>query len=1010
MLILLADLQASYQPQGCLTLEELGTALEQTGFSEENVVLHDTQDPACRAFSVVITGTAHPSSDATGSTSADVPGRNLVLIHADDDAHQESLALQLRQSLDESRNFAKIRVTSVESTTGMLPIEGNTMLVFLLELGAPVWNDIGASLYNKLQTLLTSDITAKILWVGEEGRSAEGDADSTFAKPAYRLIDGLSRTLNSETDSEALSILTLSHHSSMSDRLEKIFSVIRKLQSAADETVDTEWVEKDDCLCIPRMVQSASLSEAFVSRVTPRQEHQRAWHDSTQSDGGVPLKLMLGTPGLLNTMKFVEDRAPSAPLAADEVEIKVHAVGLNYRDVLIALGRLQNAHIGCECAGVITQVGSQVQGLKVGDRVAAMAPFGCYRTYLRIDHRLAARIPDGMPFYIAAAMIINHITAWLTLHELGRLQPGETALIHSAAGGTGQAAVQVARHVGAKVLATTGTPEKKTFLTENYGIDPDHIFSSRDSTAFSRGVQRVTNGRGVDLVLNALSGESLVASWECLAPFGRFLEIGKRDIHSRKKLPMARFDDGLSFHAFDVGVLCKFRPNTIRPMLERLFALREEGVLTPASPLQLYGVSQLEKAFRTMQRGQTMGKIVVEMRPEDKVQAVLDARPSTVLEHDATYLIAGGLGGLGRSMAGWLVDRGARYLILLARSGVRTQEAKDFVEDLTRRGVRVAAPPCDISDATALQSALYECSRDMPPIRGAIQATMVLRDAVFMGMTHETWKAATASKVQGSWNMHTLLPTDMDFFIGLSSVSSIAGGRGQANYAAGNSFIDALMHYRVSRGQKGTTLNLGAFLEVGLVTQRADLKVIWEAQRGMTMTEDELYVLLDIYCSGQKVPPQAIFGISGFVGETSTRHYFRKPMLRTLALEASESDRQDQSGSASRQRPHEVDFGSVFATATSMADATAAVNEALLRKLASALALSREDLDPDTPLHTYGVDSLVAVELRNWFAKEVHADLAIFDILGGATTRTASTLATAKTRFKKGCWYKSNGH
>lgn len=958
-----------------------------------------------------------PSLDSLSAPSSS--DRNVIFVHLDNNTEQQHMAQKLRSTLQSSTTpqYANVNIASVTEAVNMLPISDTTMLVFLLEITAPVLYDVEPTLFDQLQKLLTSNMVAKMLWVGREmPRLANDDDVATPPQPSYRLIDGLARVLNSETDSETLSFLTLQNQeSNINDipieEIDHMLAVVKKIDQAAEGYPDTEWIQKNGWLCVPRMIQSASLNQEISSRVTPRQEVYRSWKDDTAHDGqGVPLKLALGTPGLLNTLHFVEDAdVHQEPLLPHQVEVKVEAVGLNYRDVLIALGRLQNAHVGCECAGVVTRVGADVQDTRVGDRIAALAPFGCYRTFLRVDGRFTARIPDEMPFSIAAAMVVNHLTAWSTLSELGRLQPGETVLVHSAAGGTGQAAVQVAHHLGASVLATAGTPDKKSHLTTQYGLDEDHIFSSRDAKAFSRGVQRTTDGRGVDMVLNALSGEGLLASWECLAPFGRFMEIGKRDIHARKSLPMARFDDGLSFQAFDVGVLCTSRPGAIRPTLERLFALHQEGVLAPASPLQVHGVSDLEKIFRTMQRGQTMGKIVIEMRPEEKVKAVLDPKPTTRLPPNASYLIAGGLGGLGRSMAGWLVDRGARNLILLARSGVRTQEARDFVDDMTRRGVRVATPPCDVADAKALESVLEQCRRDgMPRVRGAIQATMVLRDAVFLGMTHDTWQSATAPKVQGSWNMHALLPSDMDFFIGLSSVAGVAGGRGQANYAAGNTFIDALMEYRVSRGQSGVTLDLGAFLDIGFVTQSAGLKARWEARRAMAVTEDELFALLDCYCTQrsqaqQRPPAQAIFGISGYVGDKSTGHYFRKPMLRTLALEDEDSS-QAGTGQQGNQSSNQIHFETVFAASKSLAAAGEAVNKALLEKLASSLALSREELDADTPLHAYGVDSLVAVELRNWFAKEVHAELAIFDVLGGATARTASMLAAAKTRFEKRGW------
>ncbi|CAG9992168.1 unnamed protein product, partial [Clonostachys byssicola] len=959
-------------PEKCTSvLADRAEVLRSSKFSGLDVILRDSHDPALQNFSIV-TATAVEDNDVLNSHRIEKPNDSrLIIIHHDDDTKQENIARQIQGLISNSHNtsFADIQVKSLASAVELSPFGQDTMIVFLLELGAPVWYTMDEELYNKLQRLLVSNINSKMLWVGQNGSAGGGDGPEVN-KSAYRLIDGLSRALNSENDGEILSLLSLQQEGSLSARqMSYILAVIRKVHSQSDEFPDTEWVEKNGRLCVPRMVQSPSLKDKVSSRLIPQHEIQQAWKEGKGSDDRVPLKLAFGTPGLLNTLHFVEDKEYSTTqLGEGELEIEVKAVGVNYRDVLSALGRLKNAQVGCECAGIVTQVGSGVVGYQVGDRIAAISPIDCYRTYLRVDHRFTARIPDSMPLTIAAAMIINHLTAWWTLHELAHLAPNETVLVHSGAGGTGQAAVQVAQHIGAQVLATVGTQEKKALLKEQYGIDSDHIFSSRVASAFSRGVQRTTNDQGVDVILSALSGEGFLSSWECLAPFGRFMEIGKRNIHERKSLPMARFDTGVSFHAFDIGVVCRSRPSTVRPMLEQLFDLHEKGVLRPAFPLQVYGVSDLEKVLRVMQRGDNMGKIVIEMRPEDKVKAVLDRKPTTSLRTDATYMVAGGLGGLGRSMTAWLVDRGARHLILLARSGPRTQEARDFVEGLTLRGVQVTTPPCDISDADALRSVLDDCSSTMPPIRGAIQATGLLRDAIFERMSYETWQAAAAPKTLGSWNMHSLLPTNLDFFIGISSVAGVAGGRGQANYAAANTYIDALMKYRVDQGLHGVALDLGVFLDIGFATENADLWARWEAQRALTVTEADLFALLDCCCS-EKIPTQVVYGINSFVQDPSIRHqFFRKAMLRTLALEDEEES--GNSGGSAKQVAQDVDFGSVFAQAITLDDAAGAVNEALLRKLSTMLALPREQLDPDTPLHTYGVDSLVAVELRNWFAKE----------------------------------------
>jgi NADPH:quinone reductase-like Zn-dependent oxidoreductase len=569
------------------------------------------------------------------------------------------------------------------------------------------------------------------------------------------------------------------------------------------------------------------------------------------------------------------------------------------------------------------------------------------------------------------------------------------------------------RVAGATVLVTVGIDAKKQFLMETYGIPPDHIFSSRDPASFAWGVKRVTSGKGVDVVFNSLSGEGLVASWECIAPYGRFVEIGKKDILARNQLPMSGFEKNVTFSALDISSFPRDRPHVGRKALEEVFALIVKGTLKPAQPLQVYGVSEIEKAFRTMQSGKTFGKIVVDMRPDDIVEATLDTKPSFSLGADATYVIAGGLGGIGRSMARWLVERGARNLILVSRSGIKNQHAEKLIDELSSKGVKVATPACDVCDAAALKSAITSCLRTgMPPIRGCIQASMVLRDAAFAGMTHDAWQAATAPKVQGTWNLHTLLPLDMDFFVTLSSICGIVGSRGQANYGAGNTFQDALIRYRISLGQRAAALDLGPVFSIGVMTEDKDMRKRWQEMVDAPVTEADLFALLDYYCNpandegrdSQQTAPlrcQAVVGLVRWLSE-KTILYIKKPISRGLTIDNNmAAGGRGADGKADQQR---VNFASVFANAGSLSEATEAVTKALARKLSSTLSLTLEELDITTPMHSYGVDSLVAVELRNWFAKEVHADIAIFDILGGATIATAGALAAAKSKFHKAEW------
>jgi NADPH:quinone reductase-like Zn-dependent oxidoreductase len=259
-----------------------------------------------------------------------------------------------------------------------------------------------------------------------------------------------------------------------------------------------------------------------------------------------------------------------------------------------------------------------VQGIEVGMRVATCC-LDSFKTFVRINYRAVARIPDSVSFPVAAAIPVNYTTAWHSFHDVARVQPGETVLIHSGAGGTGQAAIQVAQYLGATIFATVGTEEKKQWLMQRYKIPDTHIFSSRDIT-FAQSIKRLTSGRGVDVVLNSLSGEGLAASWECIAPYGRFIEIGKRDIFTHNKLQMFQFAKNVTFRAVDIAGMNVDQPVAVRKAMQSIFALVESGVFTASEPLHVYGVSEIERAFRGMQIGKSFGKAVVELRVDDYVE------------------------------------------------------------------------------------------------------------------------------------------------------------------------------------------------------------------------------------------------------------------------------------------------------------------------------------------------------------------------------------------------------
>jgi NADPH:quinone reductase-like Zn-dependent oxidoreductase len=450
-------------------------------------------------------------------------------------------------------------------------------------------------MYLQLQTMLTAALG--VVWV------TSGGGIKTIS-PELRMVDGLLRVLRTENLEKRFATLAL--EAQLIDEVttaKKIATVIR--QTFESDIYEPEYVEKGGILHIPRLLENHSVGDSVRAKTTVTRTRQPLRELP-------PVTLHIETPGLLDTLTFIDDETVHKPLQPREIEIQVHAVGVNFMDCLTALGRINQSTFG----GVV-RAGDDSR-FKPGDRVCAFV-LDCYKTLMRLDERLAVKFPDSLSFSEAAAVPVTVCTSYHALVKVARLQRGESILIQAAAGGTGQAAVQIAKLIGAEIFATVGSDEKKRFLMDEYGIPEDHIFFSRNTT-FAQGILRVTKGRGVDVVLNSLAGQFLVAGFECIASYGRFVEIGKADTHSdTATLPMLPFARNVSFSAVDLAAMTIERPDLVQVLLQSVMGFVELGSVSHAKPLHLYRISEVEDAFRFLQSGKSTGKVVCQMGHNDEV-------------------------------------------------------------------------------------------------------------------------------------------------------------------------------------------------------------------------------------------------------------------------------------------------------------------------------------------------------------------------------------------------------
>lgn len=520
---------------------------------------------------------------------------------------------------------------------------------------------------------------------------------------------------------------------------------------------------------------------------------------------------------------------------AREVELRVQATGLNFRDVLNALGMYpgEAGALGLECVGEIVAVGEGVTRVQVGDVVIAIAP-ASFSQFVTVSDDLVVPIPDNLSAIEAATIPTAFLTAHYALCKLGKLQANDKpkrVLIHAAAGGVGQAAVQIAHTCGAEIFATA-SPGKWDFL-RSQGIQ--HIFNSRTSD-FADEILKQTAGAGVDLVLNSLSGDIIPDSLSALATGGCFLEIGKAGIWSPEHMAQQRPD--VNYQIIDLVENTVQQPQLIQTMLQTIAHQFQQGILNPL-PVKAFQAQDAIDAFRFMQQAKHIGKVVVTAPTTTFTKAM---RP------DATYLITGGLGSLGLRVAQALADEGAQHLTLLGRKAP-SDSAQQVIATLAQTGVNIQVIQADVADLTSLKTALEPILQETAniPLKGIFHLAGQIQDATLQQQTWTNFANVMAAKVTGTWHLHELTrELALDHFVLFSSAASVVGSAGQANYAAANGFLDAIAQYRHQLNLPAISINWGPWSDSGLAVNKAVKQKLERTGMSMIDPESGLNVLRQI--------------------------------------------------------------------------------------------------------------------------------------------------------------------
>jgi NADPH:quinone reductase-like Zn-dependent oxidoreductase/acyl carrier protein len=646
--------------------------------------------------------------------------------------------------------------------------------------------------------------------------------------------------------------------------------------------------------------------------------------------------------------------------APDEVLIKVKAAGMNFRDVLKALALYPAETIdarifGDEIAGEVVAVGSEVKHLAPGDRAFGLAVFGL------ATHSLARAadvrpIPGDLTFEEAATLPVVFMTAWHALKTVARMKAGEVILVHAGAGGVGMAAIQIAHHLGADVIASAGSATKRALL-KTLGVK--YVIDSRKGD-FTETVMDLTAGRGVDVVLNALASEAIPMGLSCLAEFGRFIEIGKRDIYQNSRLPLWALRRNASFHVVAMDAVFAGDAEQTRELMAEISGLVEQGALT-ALPYRSFPASRIDAAFRLMAGGKHTGKVVVAFADSFVQHRGEPPLPPFEVKADGAYLITGGFGGFGKVLSEWLVECGAKHLVLSSRSGASTPEAQAFVDKLTADGIKITVIKADIGVPKDVKSLIKKAASGKIPLKGVFHLAMVIDDAPLSALTPERLRVVMAPKAHGAWLLHEETKAmNLDCFVMFSSVSSIFGNPAQGNYAAANAFLDSLAHHRRALGLPALAINWGVLGGEGYVARNERVAEFLARQGTAALTPKEVTSLMESFLTANATQMAAIR-----VDWAKWRQSFRGMQDNPLVQRIFESgvEVQESGGGSSDWRQKIQSAGPD--------EREDVIGQAVRDVVGSVLRVKPDSLRNDQPLTDLGLDSLMGVEIENLLESSV---------------------------------------
>ncbi|KEY63875.1 hypothetical protein S7711_10122, partial [Stachybotrys chartarum IBT 7711] len=913
-------------------------------------------------------------------SSTPVVGKDVVIMIKDPSQAVQDFADSLSDNM-KAAGSSLVRIVQFENIQGIC-VAPNTLNISLLELEKELLAMMNAEEMDTIRSV--TDKVTNLLWLTGAGMLSDSP------NPNLTLSSGLSRALMLEQPSLRYCIMDIGSIDRLPSNLcPTLNNIHRVLVTPYEEVKDQEFIQVNDILYISRFMSRGAENELFRRR----KGHDDPLQRQELSSSGL-LRLSVGRPVITDTLHFRQIRHAAYPPPEGFIDVEVKAVSLNAKDVYNLSGHAETTGgtSALEFCGTVVGAGTGIDHVAIGDRVVVMAP-NHFTTIERVPAWAACKLLPDEENHSLCTVPISYAPALYALQDRARMRSGESVLIHAGSGAFGTAAIQVATLLGVTVYTTCSSEAKRKYIINELGVPSERIFGSR-TAMLAKDVKAATGSRGVDVVINSLVGDLMHASWDCLAPFGRFVEIGKRELADAKKLQMGNFLKSTTFTAFDLSELFYHEDQYYRDVwvakLREALDLYRSGQIK-LGPIVIYDASDISSAFRAFSAKDRAGKIVVSLEDGNSQVLVAPAPYSTVLSPDKIYLLVGCLGGLGRSLSRWMLQQGACHFAFMGRTGADRPAARSLIEHLERNGASVLVVTGDVSEATDVRKAVLACLATGRSIGGVLQAALGLSETIFSRMTNEAWHAAAD---------HAL-----DFFLLMSSVSGSVATATESNYCAANAFLDAWARWRRQRGQKAVSVGFGMISEVGYLHENPDIESLLLRKGIQPLDEEKFWQVVDLALSGSNEVDEAhwLTGLESQALRTLVEKGWdvqNSNMLdpRSAVLSASLLAAMDSKPGAAGDRNRLVDMpdwltgvASSAARALSVeAEAASSLADAVLsvtrRRFSTLVPLPMDAINDNQSITQFGVDSMIAAEFRTWIWQTFGIDIPFLDLLNNHQT------------------------